>query len=184
MNAQHMDDKSIIISCLSGDKEELGLIVRKYQKKLLAMVYGILGDREEARDVTQEALVQVYIHLDHFDQTKNFRNWLFSIAYKRCLDRIRGRKTWTKAMKELQKSGDNHSFHIQEESPFENTGVLKKILSLLNSKERTALTLKILSGYSCTEIGEIIGCSGNTVRVHVFNAKRKIKKLLEENFHV
>ncbi|MBU4203210.1 MAG: RNA polymerase sigma factor [Acidobacteria bacterium] len=179
-----MEDNAVIQNCLQGDREAYGIIVNRYRNNLLAMARSILGNAEEALDATQEALLQVYTHLDRFDQSRNFRTWLFSITYKRCLDRIRGKKTWRKAMTELQTTGNNPGYYEESFPTFDEDGPVHQALSHLRTKERTALVLRVVAVYSSAEIGEILKCSENTVRVHVFNAKRKLKKQLGEIAHV
>jgi len=184
MNTQSMEDSAIIKNCLSGDRDAFGIIVNRYRNTLLAMARGILGNAEEAMDATQEALLQVYTHLDRFDPSRNFRTWLFSITYKRCLDRIRSKKTWTKAMTELQTTGNNPGYYEDSLPTFDEKGPVHNALARLRTKERTALVLSVVADYSSAEIGEILGCSESTVRVHVFNAKRKLKNQLGEIAHV
>ena len=86
---REMDDNEIITRCLSGEMEAFELLVRKYQSSLLSLSWHIMGDKEEARDITQEAFIQSYKNLDRFDAGKSFKNWIFAIAYRRCLDRIK-----------------------------------------------------------------------------------------------
>lgn len=179
-----MEDSAVIKNCLSGDRDAFGIIVNKYRNSLLAMARSILGNADEAMDTTQEALLQVYTHLDRFDQSRNFRTWLFSITYKRCLDRIRSKKTWKKAVIELQTTGNNPGYYEDSLPTFDENGPVQKALSQLRTKERTALVLNVVADYSSAEIGEILGCSESTVRVHVFNAKRKLKNHLGDIAHV
>jgi RNA polymerase sigma factor (sigma-70 family) len=84
-----MEDKEIILRCLSGEIEIFEMLVIKYQTDILSMTWSVLGDKEEAKDVAQEAFIQTYLNLNRFDSTKSFRSWLYAIAYKRCLDRKR-----------------------------------------------------------------------------------------------
>lgn len=66
-----------------------GLIVKKYQSTLLSISWNILRDMEEAKDSVQEAFLQAFQNLKKFDKKGSFKNWLFSIAYKRAIDRKR-----------------------------------------------------------------------------------------------
>ena len=62
----------------------------------------------------------------------------------------------------------------------EHSEIFNPILNKLNEKERAVLSLKINEGYTSKEIGYALNCGESTVRVHVFNAKRKLKRFLEE----
>jgi len=101
-----MDDSKIISRCLSGEVEAFELIVKKYQANMLFLSWGILGDKEEAKDVTQEAFVQSYLNLSRFDRTRSFKSWLYSIAFKRCLDRIKKEKSLREFIKKLMNRGN------------------------------------------------------------------------------
>jgi len=167
-----MEDKELIEECLRGDMNAFSLIVKKYQSTLLSISWNILRDMEEAKDSVQEAFLQAFQNLEKFDQKRNFKNWLFSIAYKRAVDRRRRINFFFKKIREIKRN---------EERAFEqNREEIWEMLEKLNSKEKTAILLQALEGFTAKEIGDVIGCSENTVRVHIFNARRKLKKLLKE----
>lgn len=175
-----MDDSKIISRCLSGEREAFELIVKKYQVNILSLSWSILQDKEEARDVTQEAFIQSYLNLSRFDRTRSFKNWLYSIAYKRCLDRKKKEKSLTKFIKKFIKEEELSSKGKNKETRIEDSEVFSSILKNLNKNERTAISLTMNEGYSAREIAEILGCAESTAWVYVFHAKRKLKKLLEE----
>lgn len=167
-----MEDYELIENFLKGDMDAFGLIVKKYQTSLLSLSWNILRDLEEAKDSVQETFLQILQNLNKFDRKKEFKNWLFSIAYKRAIDR---RRKITFIIKKLGELGKNQKEGIKEENQ-----EIWDLLQKLNQKERTAVLLQTLEGFSAKEIGEVIGCAENTVRVHIFNARKKLRKLLKE----
>lgn len=152
--------------------DAFGLIVRKYQSSLISLSWNILRDIEEAKDSVQETFLQVLQNLNKFDQKRNFKNWLFSIAYKRAIDRKRKITFILKKIKEFRKN--------RNEVVKDNHQEVWDLLQKLNKKERTAILLQSLEGFSAREIGEVLSCSENTVRVHIFNARKKLKRLMKE----
>jgi len=180
MKQSLMEEEEIISRCMSGDVEEFGKLVEMYQPALLPMILNILQDREVAKDVTQEAFIQAYFNLSRFDRKRSFKNWLFSIAYRRCLDRIRKEKTQRKFIKKMIKEERLLSKDENKDKKIENSEIFSPLLNKLNEKERAVLSLKINEGYTAKEIGYVLNCGESTVRVHVFNAKRKLKRFLEE----
>ena len=173
-----MQDKEIILRCLKGEIEAFEILVKKYEKNVLCLAWNILDNREEAEDVTQETFIQAYLSLNRFDTKRSFKNWIYSIAYRRCIDRKRRERVFFKYIKKFiseEKSGIN----IREEG-IEYSEKFALLLSKLNEKERTAIILKINEGYSAKEIAEVLNCAESTARVHLFNARKKLKKLLEE----
>jgi len=167
-----MEDMELIKECLRGDMNAFCLIVKKYQSTLLSISWNILRDIEEAKDSVQEAFLQAFQNLEKFDQKRSFKNWLFSIAYKRAIDRRRRIIFFLKRIREIKRN--------EEKAHEQNKDEVWEMLEKLNSKEKTAILLQALEGFTAKEIGDVIGCSENTVRVHIFNARRKLKKLLRE----
>lgn len=174
-----MTDEELLKRCLIGDVEEYYKIVEKYRTKTLAIAMNILGNREDAEDACQDAFIQVYWNLGKFDFQKSFPNWLYSILYKRCLDRIRKRKRFFQFYQKI-KTEPSQSFSIPPADP--KLGLLKKkeFLQTLNPKERLSLVLWANDGYTSAEIAAVLKCSPSTARVHLFKARKKAKTFLEK----
>lgn len=167
-----MDENELIEKCLGGDMEAFESIVRKYQSFLFSLCWNILRNVDEAKDSVQEAFIQAFQNLQKFDQKRSFKNWLYSIAYRKAIDRKRKITSFIRKIEEIKRNS--------KESLVENRDEIWKLLENLNSKERTAILLQISEGFTAKEIGNVLGCSENTVRVHLFNARKKLKKLLKE----
>ncbi|MBN1274127.1 MAG: sigma-70 family RNA polymerase sigma factor [Candidatus Aminicenantes bacterium] len=178
-----MEDCEIITKCLSGQMEAFELLVKKYQSGLLSLAWHVLGDKEEARDITQEAFIQSYKNLDRFDMEKSFKNWITAIAYRRCLDRIKKQKVRNRHFRSARFEDCVYFPHNGNER-LEDSDLFQTHLNKLNPNERMTLSLKINHGYSSKEIAEVLNSSESTVRVYIFNAKRKLKKLLKERENV
>jgi RNA polymerase sigma-70 factor (ECF subfamily) len=184
MNNKLMEDSEIIDLCLRGETDAFEMIVNKYQANLLSVAWSVLGSREDAKDVTQEAFLQALAHLQRFDTARSFKNWLYVIVYNQCLDRKRKEKSLRKFIKRTEKEigfsdpGDDSSRRIEDSKAF------SPLLSKLKEKERLALSLKINDGYSAAEIAEILQCSQSSVRVYVFNAIRKLRASWARRIHV
>lgn len=179
-----MDEKNIIARCLNGEGEAFEMMVSKYQSQILHFAWNILGDKDEAKDVTQDSFLRSYLGLPGFDMEKSFKTWLYAIAYNRCMDKIREKRSRMsfidKAKSEPWLSGKMN----RSEKRFEDSEHFGSILQKLNEKERSALSLRLNEGYLSREIAEILGCKESTVRVYILNAKRKIKRILEKTPHV
>jgi len=174
-----MEDNKIIIRCLSGHTEAFEKLMNKYQSNIISLAWSILGNKEDARDVTQEVFTQAYFNLVRFDMTRSFKNWLYSIVYKRCIDRKREKKLQSKFIGKTAKDEWTAGEHRNREMKIENSEILNQILSKLNEKERTSIILKMIEGYSAREISQVLNCAESTARVYIFNAKKKLKKIVE-----
>lgn len=169
-------DNILIERSLQDDPEAFEILVKKYQASLIALTWNIVGDPDEARDMTQETFLQVYTHLERFDRTRNFKTWIFSIAVKRSIDRIRKKKSFLNYFnvqtKEMKPAAERKNQRIEE------SDIFYPLLKKLKHKERVAISLKVNEGFSAKEIAEVINCSESTARVHIFNAKKKLKELI------
>ncbi|MCX6574984.1 MAG: sigma-70 family RNA polymerase sigma factor [Candidatus Aminicenantes bacterium] len=176
------DDGQTIARCLAGDREAFEMIVNKYQAGVLSLAWSVLGNRAEAEDAAQEAFFRAYVSLQNFDRAKDFKNWLYAIAYKRCLDRIRKLKTEKKYRSRMADALVTSG--LKKEPGTEESAILSPLLEKLTVKERLVLSLSINDEYTADEIAEVLQCAVSTARVHLFNAKRKLRKELERNSRV
>lgn len=119
-----------------------------------------------------------------FDQARGFKNWLYAIAYKRCLDRLKKEKIEKKYRSRIAETTTQVSSRVEMEHSLEESAVIGLLLKKLTVKERLALCLAMNEGYTAAEIAAVLHCAESTARVYVFNAKGKLRKWLERNPHV
>jgi RNA polymerase sigma-70 factor (ECF subfamily) len=172
-----MDDTELIARCRQGDTRAFESLVNKYQSSLLGMTWSLLGNKEDARDVCQQALLAAFSNLEAFDHSRSFRTWLFAIAWKDCLD-LKRREKAKRLFLERAKDHPATSGNPRPAAvPLEDSEVFSPLLGKLDIKERLALTLKMNEGYSAAEIAGVIGCAESSARVYAFNAVRKLRRL-------
>jgi RNA polymerase sigma-70 factor, ECF subfamily len=175
-----MNESEIIATCLHGTEEDFKSIVDLYQGSLLAAALNIIGNREDAEDVCQETFVQVYRNLNRFDPERSFKNWIFTILYRRSLDVLKKKRRFRIAFARARDEV-NHNGAAAPGNPGGKAGLSRKFLEQLSPKERTALALWTNEGFTAAEISEILHCSASTARVFLYNARKKIKALLEKS---
>jgi RNA polymerase sigma-70 factor (ECF subfamily) len=173
-----MEDNELISGCLRGNVEDFREIMERYSAPAMALALNVLGNRDDAEDACQEAFIQVYHNLHRFDTGRSFKNWLFIILYRRCLDQLKRRRRFIKLLKKL-KMGHEEKRALEADNPPEGKGLPSLLLEHLSSKERAALCLWANEGYTAREISDILRCSASTARVYLFQARKKIKNLLE-----
>jgi len=174
-----MNEPELIAACLAGRGEEFRYIVDAYKSQVTAVAMNILGNREDAEDACQDTFVQVYRHLGTYDPARSFRTWIFMILYRRCLDTIRKKKRFRTFFLKAQAEPSQATVVPPAEPPSAGI-VFEAILDGLRPKERTALTLWANEGLTAAEIAAVIECAPSTARVYLFNARRKLKTLIEE----
>lgn len=174
-----MTDNELLKSCLEGDMEKFKLIVEKYRGKATGLAINILGNREDAEDACQETFINVFQNLAKFDFERSFKDWLFTILYNRCIDRVRKKIRFYNFFN--SKKIDYHKNHsaFRNMNPEAVEPISEEALQKLSHKERTALYLWAYEGYTSDELSEVLKCSSSTARVHIFKARKKLKKILE-----
>ncbi|MBM3284836.1 MAG: RNA polymerase sigma factor [Candidatus Aminicenantes bacterium] len=174
-----MEERELIENCLRGDGEGFRAIVETYKAPAMAVAMNILGNREDAEDACQEAFLQAFRSLGRFDRERNFKNWFLTILYRRCLDQARKKKRFRHFFARFGK--ETSSAASPADSPNRPERLLSRNrLCALSPKERAAVTLWANDGYTAEEISGILGCRPSTARVYLFNARKKIKALLEK----
>ena len=174
-----MKDIEIIKNCLNGNYKDFDLLVKKYQKNVLLTAVSISQNMQEAEDISQESFIKAFKSLNKFNVEKNFKNWLLSITYRTGIDTYRKKRSFLNLLnftKQERKNTVNPGYKSLEDSE-----IFSAFLKTLNIKERTALSLQINENYTAKEISMILKCSESTVRVYIFNAKKKIKKIMEKD---
>jgi RNA polymerase sigma-70 factor (ECF subfamily) len=175
-----VDEQEIIGGCLRGDPGSGRAMVEAYGNLVLSVAINVVGNRQDAEDVCQETFLQVFRRLDRYDRARSFKTWLLTIAYRRSLDMVRKKKRFAdfsaRALFDpaVMGRGGNPGGNDPEPLP-------SALLAGLSPRERTALTLWANEGCTAKDISEVLACSASTARVYLFNARRKIKALLEND---
>lgn len=169
-----MTETELIRSAQLGDRDAFAGLVSCHEKKLLALCWNMLGNREEARDAAQEALLQAFQNFARFDADRSFVKWLLGIGAKRCLDRLRKRRTFLKYFQDYGRERGRPADAPAMDDP--GAGRAGRLLQKLSPRERATISLAVFEDFSAREIADLQGCSENTVRVRLYNARVKLKK--------
>jgi RNA polymerase sigma-70 factor (ECF subfamily) len=169
-----MTEMELIRNAKLGDRYAFAGLVSCHEKKLLALCWNMLGEREEARDAAQETLLQAFQNLERFDPERSFIKWLLGIGAKRCLDRLRRRRTFLRYFQDYAREKGRPADAPVMADP--GDGRAGRLLQKLSPRERATISLAVFEDFSAREIADVQGCSENTVRVHLFNARLKLKK--------
>ena len=151
---------------------EISAVQESLRRFLLALCG---GDRMEAEDIAQEAMVKAYIAMDRFVERAKFATWLFKIAYNTFLDHQRAGKIHEEQLDAAEQlpsdAKADDSFAYQD---------LYAALGILPLKEKTAILLFYVSGYSVKEIAKIKGNSQLAVRQQLSRGRTKLRQILEQ----
>jgi len=171
----------LVRRCLDGETGCFEELVREHQAAMFALACTMMSGAEDAKDVTQDSFVKAYTKLKGFKQEYPFRGWIQRITYHTCIDHLRKRNNMVNYIKRKSRewTGKNNPGYTL----VEHSELFSPHLKKLNPRERAILLMRYDQSLSNIEIGKIIGCSSNTVSVHLFHARKKLKGFLREGNH-
>ena len=172
---------------LKGDQNAYADIVNLYQHKLYQVCYRMLGNKQEAEDIAQEAFIRAYINLHSYDQNRKFSTWLYRIATNLCIDRIRKKKPDYYLDAEVAGTdGLDMYSQIAAEDPLPDEAVeqmelqdrIQYEISRLPDKYRSVIVLKYIEELSLQEISEILDMPLGTVKTRIHRGREALRKQL------
>ena len=185
---QAQDERELVTRAQKGDAEAYEVLVRRHQRRVLAVVGGILRRSEDVEDVAQQVFLKAYLSLKRFDQRAKFGTWLYKIAVNECWDLLRKKKVRPLLYEaDLSEDQARQVTVAVEDTAAGSGGDIRKRLELreqierlfeaIDERDRLMLVLKEVEGFSVQEIGEILDLNVNTVKVRLFRARGRLVKL-------
>lgn len=181
-----MDDRVLIERARRGDDDAFAALVRRHSNGIHRTVARILSDEAEAWDVVQSTFLRAWQRIDRYDSRWNVSTWLYRIATNLAIDLLRARSSRDRA----HQAGGEHRLRLVEEgdsaSRFTDERELDRILTgllvHLTPQQRAAFVLREIEGLSSSEVAGVIGCTPTTVRNHVFQARKVLRRELERRY--
>lgn len=176
------DDAALIAQTLDGQRAAFEQLVRKYQSRLINTLWHLVGSREEAEDVSQEALVQAFLKLESFGGRSAFFTWLYRIGFNLAVSRQRRKRS--------EISRDQHPGGLGPEPcdrdggpeerllRDERIGQIREALQTLNQEHRAILILREMEGCCYETIAEILDLPVGTVRSRLHRARMQLREQL------
>jgi len=181
-----------------GDRDAFRELVERYQRRVLAVVVGMLHDRDAALEVTQETFIKAYRSIGNFKGDASFYTWIYRIAVNLSIDFQR--REWKKPLVDGGRGpirGPNHESHRDEVlerigdehprgDPFEATKDselrerVRQAIDELTPDHKAVILLRELEGLSYEEISRVMQCSKGTVMSRLHYARKKLQARLKE----
>ena len=171
-------------------RERFAEIVLRHQRRASRIAYHYLRDAADADEAVQDAFVKAYLHLDTFREELPFEVWFTRILVNGCLDRIKARarrERWFVSRAEHEEGQGvlettAGSGPTPEEALLgrERHRRLNQALGRLPDRQRLVFVMSQVEGCSSKEVSAVTGLNESTVRVHLFRAIRRLRKLLTE----
>ena len=188
-----MQDLELVERTVGGDMDAYRELVERYQQRIHSVVLGIIGNFEDALDITQEAFIKAYNHLPSFRRHSGFYTWIYRIAYNLAIDERRKRyrhvEQTTGEVLELDRASHKNrnapgsllSTAAGPDESLERSELRSDIsaaLDTLSAEHRAVIVLREIEGLSYSEISDVVGCSKGTVMSRLHHARKKMQEAL------
>jgi len=187
-------DEQLASRAGQGDNWATEELIRRYHQKAYDIAYHMCsGDREEARDLTQEAFLRAFKNIRTFRGDSSFYTWFYRVVANTCLDAIRRRRLMDRVF--FWRSGQRGGGEFPEEIR-DGTGKdlnpltilsgkqldrkVREVLAALPDKQRLAFQFKVFQDMSIREIAQVLGTAEGTVKSHLFRATRSLREALKD----
>jgi RNA polymerase sigma-70 factor (ECF subfamily) len=179
-----MEERELVKLAQEGSEEAFSVLVKKYEKKVFNLAYGLTQNREAADDLAQEVFIKAYSGLPKFHFKSEFGTWLYRIAVNQVKDYLRKKGRMKEislgAVQEIVVSQEDDVLQREKAQVDEQRKTLvHKILQSLPPKHSLILALRDIQGYSYGEISGILNVSPGTVDSRLHRARRMLRKKLE-----
>lgn len=183
-----MEETELIRLLRQKDEDAFKWLVETYRNKVFGTVLNILQDVEDAEDSAQEVFIQVYESVTSFKQQSSLSTWIYRIAVRKALDKLRKRKTRQKLriflpwwMPGETKREDGNFYHpgIALENK-QKAAILFRAIDALPEKQKIALTLIKVQGLSYEEAAAILQQSIKAIESLISRAKQNLQKHLKD----
>lgn len=185
--SSELSDNDLIKIISNGNPQRYSEIMERYQGKLFAYLYRLIGEKEEAEDLLQDVFIKAFRNLNSYDTERKFSSWIYRIAHNEAVNHIKRKSlkrfisldniTSTKDKLESSSTEDDaQTSWIRKETNKEVDDAVNR----LPLKYKQVLVLRYYSDKSYEEIGDILGKPINTVGTLIKRAKNKLSDELRK----
>jgi len=184
-------DAQCVRSALRGDLAAFDGLVERHQRRATAVAYRLLNNRDDAMEVVQDAFMNAFDKLDTLSRPERFGPWLMRIVSNLALNRRRSRALRSAvSLEQIADSGDGRGELNRPDNRAESPDaaasarevrrLIAQGIEELPDMQRQALVLFSIGKMPQKDVAEMLGCSVEAVKWHVFTARKKLKEQLKE----
>ena len=180
---ERAEEEAYIKRARRGDKEAFALLINTHKNLVYNLALGILKDRQEAEDLTQEVFLRVYENLRLFRGKSRFSVWLSKVTYNMALNRLKALKRLPIPLEEeksmtasLIKEAPNSPLAQIEEK--ERREILREAFSRLPEIYQLPIMLRYMQGLSVSEVAEVLNLPEGTVKTRLARARKILRRKL------
>jgi RNA polymerase sigma-70 factor (ECF subfamily) len=180
------DDAVLVSRVRAGDADAFGHLVQRYMRRAYLQALGLVGSREDALDLSQEAFARAFHARHTLDPDRPFYAWLYQILRNLCFNFLRDRKTRARALQAggeawlVERARDGASDPARELERKADRERVAAAIEQLPPREREVLVLKEFEELKYREIAELIGVPIGTVMSRLYAARQRLADALED----
>ena len=190
-------DTELVRRSADGDTTAFRVLFDRKHRIVYAIGRQLLGDRMAAEDVVQESFLALWTHCAEYRQEFPVDSWLRRIATNKAIDLWRSRRRHPAAVADSEFSGAAHTAFSSDREPSGSSAattttelavardldaIWVDLSSGLSARQRAAFVLKELQALSTEEVAGVLGCSASTVRSHVAEARKVLRRGLRSRY--
>ncbi len=184
-NRQDGDEAELIERARTGDTGAFGILVERYQRRVVGVAMAVVHDQEDALELAQETFVRAFENVGKFESRSSFSTWLYRIAANIAIDfRRRERRHPTmrgdEAEIELQRLPSKLCDAFKETQRGEMAERIRRALDQLTPEHRAAILLREVEGLSYDEISDVLQCPRGTVMSRLHYARNHLRAILKD----
>lgn len=172
------EEATVLGRVQAGDRAAFDVLVRRYMRRAFAIAYRLLGHREDAEDLVQDAFLIALERIGSFDLTRPFGPWFFRIVVNRGLNARKSRAVRRTEATPLDALETSDPSPVADLEGAEIRERFRAALDTLSRRQRLIVELSDLDGLSGVEIASMLGLSQGTVRWHLHMARHTLRKAL------
>lgn len=189
VNERKLEDHRLINAARKGDQKAYEALLEKYRNLVYHVMIKMVGNPQEAEDLTQEAFIKAFNALDSFNEEFAFSTWLMKIATNNCIDFLRKRKLRVFSIDEpIQYKDEELHYEIPDQEltadrkmlAEEKSKFIDKAIQSLPPRYRHVILLRHKEEKSYEEIAEILNLPLGTVKARIFRAREMLNKKMRD----
>jgi len=178
------DDRQLVQTIRGGDADAFETLVRRKTSKVYALCYRIIGNAEDAKDISQLVFLKLWENLEKYDAQYAFDTWLYRMVTNVAIDFMRNKQSRDNAVNSnlrlVKTAAEEEQTVSVQRKEVEN--VFNEIATVLSPKQKAIFVMNQMEDLPSAEIAKILGCRESTVRNHLFNARKLMQQQLQRRY--
>jgi len=183
-------DKELIKKSKKGDIEAFEKSIEKHKIYAYNIALKILIDKEDAKNISQKALIEAFKSIDSFNINSSFSTWLYRIIFKTCIDFKRKKRLNPSSLdghihfgygdisKQIEDNNKNSENFLGERL---NDNLVKDSINMLKDEDKEIILFRDILGFDYNEMSEVLQCRKRILESRVSKARKNLKKIIIKN---